>query len=156
VSTGLEAVGEKGKVASLVQQIASKQSAAAENVAAVAKLEASLPIPQQKRDLYRALVGVQFSNKLAWLDSEQAYSDQAALLRQLEQTRAGYAHDVLKDLAEAEEAPNTAGRAGPIGKPPRILMSIWLTEVAAKRISTLPGSMTGFGMSVRAKLSGPP
>ena len=110
-----------GKLASLVQQIASKQSAAAENVAATAKLAASLPILQQKRDLYRALLNVQFSNKLAWLDSEQAYSDQAhelvvqrqhaveiaadkaALMRQLEQTRAAYAHDVLKDLGEAEE-----------------------------------------------------
>ena len=110
-----------GKIAGLTQQIASKQSALAENEANVGKLEAALPILQQKRDLHRALLNVQFSNRLAWLDAEQAYSDQAhelivqqqhassivadqaALMRQLEQTRAAYAHDVLKDLGEAEQ-----------------------------------------------------
>ena len=35
-------------------------------------------------------------------------------------------------------------------------MSIWFTEVAASRISSLPGSIAGVGMSVRAKFSGPP
>jgi hemolysin D len=80
-----------------------------------------LPLLQQKRDLYRSLLNVAFTNKMAWLDAEQAYSDQAhqllaqqahgaetvaakaALVAQLSQTRAGHAHDVLKDLAEAEQ-----------------------------------------------------
>jgi len=109
------------KAAGLQQQIAQKDAEAAENDATLAKLAASLPILQQKRDLYRALLNVQFTNKLAWLDAEQAYSDQMhqvaiqqshagtivaareALVRQLAETRAGYAHDVLKDLAEAEQ-----------------------------------------------------
>ncbi len=108
------------KRAGLQQQIAQKDAEAAENDATLAKLTASLPILQQKRDLYRALLNVAFTNKLAWLDAEQNYSDQvhqvavqqshagtivaarAALVRQLAETRAGYAHDVLKDLGEAE------------------------------------------------------
>lgn len=109
------------KLAGLRQQIARKAAEAAENDATVAKLTGSLPMLRQKRDLYRALLNVAFTNKVAWLDAEQAYSDQvhqvavqqshagtivaarAALLRQLAETRAGYAHDVLKDLAEAEQ-----------------------------------------------------
>jgi hemolysin D len=109
------------KIAGQQQQIAQKDAEAAENDATLAKLTASLPILQQKRDLDRALLNVQFTNKLAWLDAEQAYSDQVhevavqqshggtivaareTLVRQLAETRAGYAHDVLKDLGEAEQ-----------------------------------------------------
>jgi hemolysin D len=109
------------KLAGLQQQIGQKDAEAAENDATLAKLTSSLPMLAQKRDLYRALLNVAFTNKMAWLDAEQAYSDQvhqvavqqshaatitaarAALLRQVAETRAGYAHDVLKDLAEAEQ-----------------------------------------------------
>ena len=109
------------KLAGLEQQIASKEVEAAENRAMVAKLQAALPLLQQKRDLYRALLQVQFTKKAAWLEAEQAWSDQAhqlvvqqqhdvtlaadaaALARQAEEARASYAHDVMKDLAEAEQ-----------------------------------------------------
>jgi hemolysin D len=109
------------KCAALEQQIEQKTAEAAENDAMVGKLAASLPMLLQKRDIYRALLHDAFSSKVAWLDSEQAYSDQMhqlavqqvhagqltaarqALVAQLSQTRAGYAHDVLKDLAEAEQ-----------------------------------------------------
>jgi hemolysin D len=75
----------------------------------------------RKLDTARGWNSGDFTNKMAWLDAEQAYSDQAhqllvqrahgaetvaakaALVAQLSQTRAGYAHDVLKDLAEAEQ-----------------------------------------------------
>jgi len=109
------------KCLSLEQQIAQKDAETTENEAIVSKLAATLPLLQQKRDLYRSLLAVAFTSKVAWLDSEQAYTDQlhqlavqqshggqlvaakAALVAQLSQTRAGYAHDVLKDLAEAEQ-----------------------------------------------------
>ncbi|WP_428488270.1 HlyD family type I secretion periplasmic adaptor subunit [Rhodopila sp.] len=112
---------QQQKCQSLEQQIAQKDAETAENAAMVGKLAASLPILQQKRDLYRSLLNVAFTSKVAWLDSEQAYTDQlhqlavqqshggqlvaarAALVAQLAQTGAGYAHDVLKDLAEAEQ-----------------------------------------------------
>ncbi len=109
------------KCQSLEQQIIQKDAETTENEAMVAKLAATLPLLQQKRDLYRALLNVAFTSKVAWLDAEQAYSDQLhqlavqqshggqlvaakqALMAQLSQTRAGYAHDVLKDLAEAAQ-----------------------------------------------------
>jgi hemolysin D len=94
---------------------------ARENDALVAKAVALLPILQQKRDLYRSLLNVAYTSKVAWLDAEQTYTEQLhqlaiqqahggetlaareALVAQLDQARAGYAHDVLKDLAEAEQ-----------------------------------------------------
>ncbi len=109
------------KCQSLDQQIVQKDAETAENEAMVAKLAATLPLLRQKRDLYQSLLNVAFTSKVAWLDSEQAYTDQlhqlavqqshggqlvaakAALAAQLSQTRAGYAHDVLKDLAETEQ-----------------------------------------------------
>ncbi len=112
---------QMAKLAALAQQIAGKQAELAENVATVAKLEASLPLLQQKRDLYRALLNVQFTSRVAWLNAEQAYVEgvhdlaiqrqrageleaaRQALLRQFEQQRAGYAHEVLKDLADAAQ-----------------------------------------------------
>jgi hypothetical protein len=45
------------------------------NVATVAKLAATLPLLQQKRDLYRSLLNVAFTSKVAWLDGEQAYTN---------------------------------------------------------------------------------
>ena len=59
------------KRAGLQQQIAQKDAEAAENDATLAKLTPGLPMLQQKRDLYRALLNVAFTNKLAWLDSDR-------------------------------------------------------------------------------------
>ena len=71
------------------------------------------------------------NDRPAWLDSETAYSDAShqiavqqahgaetlaareALVRQLAQARAGYAHDVLKDLAEAEQKTGELRMRGP-------------------------------------------
>ena len=101
------------KCQSLEQQIAQKTAEAAENQAMVGQLAASLPILLLKRDVYRSPLNVAFTNKIAWLDTDQllrfaaqqAHGAEilAANVAQLDQTRAGYAHDVLKDLAEAEQ-----------------------------------------------------
>ena len=110
---------QERKCANLEQQIAQKTAEAGENAALVAKAAALLPILRQKRDLYRSLLNVAFTSKVAWLDAEQAWTGQlhqlavqqahgaetlaarAALVAQVEQTRAGYAHEVLKDLSDA-------------------------------------------------------
>jgi hemolysin D len=109
------------KVASLVQQIAAKQAEAAENTAGAARLRSSLPYLQQKRDMYRSLMRSQLASVPAWADAEQAAVEQqqqilvlgehagtvgaqrASLLRELAGARATYAHDLLKDLADAEQ-----------------------------------------------------
>lgn len=125
IATEQAAIGARrqeqlAKLASLEQQIAGKQADAAENEALVAKLQASLPFLQQKRDLYRSLLNVQFSNRVAWLESEQAFADaqhqlavqrqhasgieaaREALVHDLAQARASYAAGLMKDLAESE------------------------------------------------------
>ncbi|HVZ10410.1 HlyD family type I secretion periplasmic adaptor subunit, partial [Rhodopila sp.] len=112
---------QRQKGVSLRQQIAQKTAEVVENDATIAKLSAGLPILQQKRDLYRSLLDIAFTNKIAWLDAEQAWSDQAhqlaiqqahgsetlatraALWAALDQGRAEYAGGVLKDLAEAAQ-----------------------------------------------------
>jgi HlyD family type I secretion membrane fusion protein len=109
------------KLASLEQQIAEKQAEAEENTATIAKLKASLPLLQQKRDLYRSLLNVQSVSRVAWLDAEQASVEgehdldiqllhsgeveaaRQSLLRQAAQQGASYAHDLLKDLADARQ-----------------------------------------------------
>jgi hemolysin D len=109
------------KLAALDQQIAQKRAELEENAANIAKLQASLPWLEQKAELRRKLLNMEFGNRLAFLDAEQALTEArqetmvlqrrtpemeaaiGALVRQREQTRAAYAHAVLKDLAEAEE-----------------------------------------------------
>jgi len=111
---------QMAKLAGLEQQIAGKQAEQEENAATLDKLSASLPWLEQKAELRRQLLTIEFGNRLAYLDAQQALVEGrsalavqqrrgpeiaaalGALVRQREQTAAGYAHDVLKDLAEAE------------------------------------------------------
>src|SRR4051812_42131370 len=48
------------------------------------------------------------------------------------------------------------GLSGPIGRPARIFVSTWLTEVAATFTRTVPGRISGTGKSASSKFSGPP
>ena len=114
--------GEKeAKLAGLRQQIAQKRAELDTNRASIAKLNASLPLLTEKEDLRHKLLSIEFGNRLAWLDAAQtlleAQNDlivqqrhapeiEAAinsLERQIDEAQASYAHDVLKDLSEAEE-----------------------------------------------------
>ena len=109
------------KTASLFQQIAAKQAELAENTAGMERLRISLPFLQKKRDMYRALLRSGLTQVPAWADAEQAASDQqqqilvmgqhaadigasrASLVRDLAQTRAEYAHGVMKDASDADQ-----------------------------------------------------
>ena len=121
--------GEKeAKLAGLRQQIAQKRAELATNQASIAKLTASIPLLSQKEALRQTLLTNEFGNRLAWLDASQALSEArndlivqqhrgpeieaavAALERQVDETQAGYAHDVLKDLAEAEQKSSSLGQ----------------------------------------------
>lgn len=86
-----------------------------------AKLQAALPLVTQKAELRQKLLANEFGNRLAYLDSQQALVEmrhelivperrggevlaaRTALERQVEQARAAYARDVLKELSEAEQ-----------------------------------------------------
>jgi len=116
---------QMAKLANLIQQIAGKQAEQAENTATIEKLAASLPWLEQKLTLRRQLLSIEFGNRLAYLDAEQAMVEGRtaltvqqkhapeitaalnALTAQHEQAVASYAHDVLKDLADAEEKAGT-------------------------------------------------
>ena len=119
---------QAAKLAGLDQQIAQKQAEGDEAAAALAKSQASLPWLRQQAELRRALLNVQFSNKLAWLEVEQRLAEQthdmavlaarqvqaaaarAALERQRAQAVAEYRKTVLADLAKAEQAASQARR----------------------------------------------
>lgn len=112
---------QQAKLAALEQQIAQKQGEAAENAATLAKLRASLPLLQQKRNIFRAVQNVSGTSKVALLEAEQAALEaehdlaiqqtrtaqvaaaEAALRRQWEQQEATYAHDLLKDISDARQ-----------------------------------------------------
>jgi hemolysin D len=109
------------KLASLEQQIAQKQAEAEENTATIAKLRASLPLLQQKRDLYRQVRLIQGTSQVAVLEAEQAALEgehnlaiqilhapeleaaRQSLQRQFAQQQATYTHDLLKDLSDARQ-----------------------------------------------------
>lgn len=111
----------EAKIAGLRQQIAQKRAELETNRASIAKLTASIPLLSQKESLRQVLLTNEFGNRLAWLDASQALIEARndlivqqrhapeieaainALERQVEETQANYAHDVLKDLAEAEQ-----------------------------------------------------
>jgi hemolysin D len=116
-----QATEQGAKIAALDQQIDQKRAESEEVRANIDKLQATLPLLQQKDDLRTKLLTMEYGNRFAWLDAEQALLEakhdllvqgrkaaetaaaQAALERQRDQTRAEYAHKVLSDLDEAEE-----------------------------------------------------
>jgi hemolysin D len=120
--------GEReAKLAGLRQQIAQKQAELETNKASIAKLTASIPLLAEKEDLRHRLLTNEFGNRLAWLDADQALIEAkndlivqqrhgpelqaaiAALQGQVDETQATYAHDVLSDLADAEQKAASLG-----------------------------------------------
>ena len=113
---------QAAKLASLEQQIAQKKAEAEEVAATVAKLQASLPWVEQEADVRKKAASNEFGNRIAYLEIEQKLVEQQhellvqsqradevaaarqALERQLEQTKAEYAHGILSDLADAEQS----------------------------------------------------
>ncbi len=116
-----QAAEQAAKLAALEQQIAQKQAEAAEGQATIDKLKATIPVLEQKENLRKQLLDTQYGNRFAYLDAEQALLEaqhdltvqthhtveteaaKSALERQYQQTKAEYAHQVLSDLAKAEQ-----------------------------------------------------
>jgi hemolysin D len=87
----------------------------------IAKLRASLPLLQQKRDIFRSVANISGTSKVALLEAEQAALEAEhdlaiqqtrtaqvaaaleALLRQVAQQQATYTHELLKDLSDARQ-----------------------------------------------------
>jgi hemolysin D len=116
-----QAAEQAAKLAGLDQQIAQKRAEAEEGAATIDKLKATLPVLAQKEALRKQLLDIQYGNRFAYLDAEQALVEaqhdlimqthhsveieaaRVALERQRDQARAEYTHQVLSDLAKAEQ-----------------------------------------------------
>lgn len=116
-----QALEEAGKVANIDQQIAEKQSEAAQAVANIAKVETDKPFLSQVAGMRTTLLHEAVGSKLDWLSAEQQLADTvpdvelaqaqrqaalasvAALQQQRAETQGEYAAGILNDLEQAEQ-----------------------------------------------------
>ena len=116
-----QALEEAGKLADLDQQIAEKQSEAAQAVASVAKVVTDKPFLSQVAGMRTTLLQDKVGSKLDWLNAEQQLADTrpdvelaqaqqqaalasvAALQQQRAETQGEYAAGVLNDLEQADQ-----------------------------------------------------
>lgn len=115
-----QASEQSAKIASISQQVGQKKAEARSTEAAVAKIDASLPLLEDTLSIRKRAMDIQFGNKIAWLEAMTRLTDlhndrilqerklaeieaaRLALDQQLAQTRAGFERQVLVDLSEAQ------------------------------------------------------
>jgi membrane fusion protein, hemolysin D len=116
-----QAAEQSAKLSSVVQQIAQKQAEAESVQAAIAKIDASLPMVQETADIRRKAKEIQYGNQIAFLEAQTRLIDQQnerlvqqrklveieaarlALEQQLAQTKSGFERQVLSDLSDAQK-----------------------------------------------------
>ncbi len=116
-----QAAGQAAKTASLVQQIAQKAAEAETVAATIAKLQDAAPLLQQQTEIREKAMGIQYGNRISYLDAAQRLSEakhelvvqqkhlgeiaaaRQALDQQKTQAQADYQRDILTDLAKAEQ-----------------------------------------------------
>jgi hemolysin D len=109
------------KLASDTQQIAQKRAEAQSVQAAIAKIDATMPLIEETADIRRKAKEIQYGNQIAYIDAETRRLDQqnervvqqrrlveieaarSALEQQFAQTKSGFERQVLSDLADAEK-----------------------------------------------------
>lgn len=109
------------KLASIVRQIEQKKAEAESVTANIAKIDASMPLVEETASIRKKAMEIQFGNHIAYLEAQTRLVEQQnerlvqqrklvevaaarqALEEQIEQTKAGYEHQVLNDLADAEK-----------------------------------------------------
>jgi len=109
------------KLASIRRQIEQKKAEADSVDAAIAKIDASMPLVEETASIRKKAMEIQYGNHIAYLDAQTKLVEQQnerlvqqrklveiasarqALEEQVEQTSAGYEHQVLNDLADAEK-----------------------------------------------------
>lgn len=120
-NTLAQASEQVNKLASVEQQIRQKDAESQSVVAAIAKIDASLPLLQETADVRRKAMEIQYGNRIAYLDAQARLVDQQnervvqerklveieaarhALEQQFAQTRSGFEHQVLNDLSDAQK-----------------------------------------------------
>ena len=116
-----QAAEQDAKLASIDQQIAQKLAESETTAATIAKLQASLPLVEEEAEVRRKAMMLEYGNRIAHLEAETHATEQRheiivqqrhaaesaaarqALQRQREQAAAEYEHQILSDLADAEQ-----------------------------------------------------
>jgi hemolysin D len=116
-----QAAEQLAKLASINRQIEQKVAEAQSVTATIAKIDATLPLMAEEASVRQKAMEIQYGNRIAWLDAQTRLIEQQnerlvqqrkiveiaaarqALEQQLEQTKAGYEHQVLNDLSDAEK-----------------------------------------------------
>ena len=109
------------KLASIVRQIEQKKAEADSVTANIAKIDASMPLVEETASIRKKAMEIQYGNHIAYLDAQTRLVEQQnerlvqerklveitaarqALEEQIEQTKAGYEHQILNDLSDAEK-----------------------------------------------------
>ncbi|WP_323989520.1 HlyD family type I secretion periplasmic adaptor subunit [Nguyenibacter sp. L1] len=115
---------QEARLASLAQQIAEKRVQSVENIGAIDKLKAELPLLAGARDMYAKLYAERLATRVNLLSSAQRYSDAAhdlaiqiahraetatelaSLTKQYAAQQADYVRGVLQDLTDAQRKLN--------------------------------------------------
>lgn len=109
------------KLASVIRQIEQKRAEADLVTATIVKIDATMPLLEESATIRRKAMEIQYGNQIAYLDAQTRLVEQQnerlvqqrkfaeiaaarqALEQQVEQTKAGYEHQVLNDLSDAEK-----------------------------------------------------
>lgn len=116
-----QASEQLAKLAAINRQIEQKRAEAESVTATVAKIDASKPLVEETASIRKKAMEIQFGNHIAYLDAQTRLVEQQnerlvqlrklveiaaarqALEEQIEQTKAGYEHQVLNDLSDAKK-----------------------------------------------------
>jgi hemolysin D len=109
------------KLASVNRQIEQKKAESESVIATIAKIDASMPLVEETASIRKKAMEIQYGNHIAYLEAQTKLVEQQndrlvqqrklveitaarqALEEQIEQTKAGYEHQVLNDLSDAEK-----------------------------------------------------
>ena len=123
-----QAAEQLAKMASVNRQIEQKRAEAESVSAAVAKIDASLPLVEQTANIRRQAMQIQYGNQIAYLDAQARLLDQQnertvqsrklveieaarkALEQQLGQTKSGFERQVFSDLSDAQKKVDELGQ----------------------------------------------
>lgn len=116
-----QAAEQQAKFAAVVQQIDQKRAEAQSVTAAIAKIDATLPMLEETLTIRKKAMDIQYGNRIAWLDAQTRLLDQQnervvqerklveieaarrGLEQQLAQTKSGFERQVLSDLSDAQK-----------------------------------------------------
>jgi hemolysin D len=118
----LAQAGEQwSKMAAIQQQIEQKRAEAESTAAAIAKIDATMPMVQETADVRRKAMEIQYGNRIAFLDAQTRLVDlqgertlqerklveieaaRRALAEQVDQTKSGFERQALIDLSDARK-----------------------------------------------------